>query len=343
MLRSVEVTGFRGLKHLTVEGLGRVNLIVGKNDCGKTTLLEALAIASEPSEAAQIAMAQQARRGLRIPPTDFENYWRPLFYSSDADRGFEVKGTTEAGVHSVTVQRAALPAESINANPSVGLPMWTLSLTTRMPQRPSTNVTVSGFLNQVVFPASTAKSKGLWSALGQPDDGNDLAMFSTLKQTVGDGGVKRLLSHIEPSLDAIDILAPAGLASIYVRVSPGVPMLPLKAMGAGFQHCFDIALSLGTADIHFVIFDEIDNGLHHSLLGPVWTLLAKASRETGTQVHVTTHSEECVAAAARVFQELKDDGLRVIRVDRGKEGSRASVYDANLAAVAMDEGVELRG
>ena len=114
-------------------------------------------------------------------------------------------------------------------------------------------------------------------------------------------------------------------------------------MGTGFQHCFDIALCLGSAGIDCVIFDEVDNGLHHSLLAPVWRLIAEASKERDVQVQLTTHSEECVAAAARVFQELGDDGLRVIRLERGKSGSKASVYDAHLAAVAVEEGVEMRG
>ena len=36
---SLRITNFRALRDLTVEQLGRVNLIVGKNNVGKTTLL----------------------------------------------------------------------------------------------------------------------------------------------------------------------------------------------------------------------------------------------------------------------------------------------------------------
>src|SRR5438046_2863620 len=42
MLESLEIHGFRTFDHLRIERLGRVNLIVGKNNVGKTTLLEAL-------------------------------------------------------------------------------------------------------------------------------------------------------------------------------------------------------------------------------------------------------------------------------------------------------------
>src|SRR2546421_5881225 len=42
MLPNFEIRGFRTFRHMRIERLGRVNLIVGKNNVGKTTLLEAL-------------------------------------------------------------------------------------------------------------------------------------------------------------------------------------------------------------------------------------------------------------------------------------------------------------
>lgn len=47
-LTGLEVEGFRGLNKLKLERLGRVNLFVGKNNCGKTSVLEAVALALDP-------------------------------------------------------------------------------------------------------------------------------------------------------------------------------------------------------------------------------------------------------------------------------------------------------
>lgn len=42
ILNSLEIRNFRGFQHLTIERFGRVNLIVGKNNIGKSNLLETL-------------------------------------------------------------------------------------------------------------------------------------------------------------------------------------------------------------------------------------------------------------------------------------------------------------
>lgn len=44
MLQSLEIRNYRNLHHLTIERLGRVNLLLGKNNTGKTSVLEAISI-----------------------------------------------------------------------------------------------------------------------------------------------------------------------------------------------------------------------------------------------------------------------------------------------------------
>ena len=47
-LDSLEIKNFRGLRDMTIKKLGRANLIVGKNNVGKTTILEALKLYAQP-------------------------------------------------------------------------------------------------------------------------------------------------------------------------------------------------------------------------------------------------------------------------------------------------------
>ncbi len=50
ILNSLEIHNFRAFRSLRIEKLGRVNLIVGKNNVGKTCLLEALLLYANPGD-----------------------------------------------------------------------------------------------------------------------------------------------------------------------------------------------------------------------------------------------------------------------------------------------------
>src|SRR5690348_10711329 len=68
ILDSLEIRNFRGLEHLTIERLGRVNLIVGKNNIGKSSLLEALQLyASRASTPTFIWDIMRSRGEIRRP------------------------------------------------------------------------------------------------------------------------------------------------------------------------------------------------------------------------------------------------------------------------------------
>lgn len=165
-----------------------------------------------------------------------------------------------------------------------------------------------------------------------------------LKQRGQDNILLELLREVDGRLSSIELLAPGGeLAELFVRLNNGTPMLPAKLMGEGFQRCLEIGAAAAAHDWPTLFIDEIENGMHYTVLEPLWRWIATISRRRQLQVFVTTHSEECIQAACRAFHELGDDGLRVIRLDRLETGTRATIYDRTLLEVAERTGTEIRG
>ena len=54
MFTTLKITDFRGFADLRLDGLRRVNLVVGRNNAGKTSLLEAIALVANPEQAASL-------------------------------------------------------------------------------------------------------------------------------------------------------------------------------------------------------------------------------------------------------------------------------------------------
>jgi hypothetical protein len=348
MIVAAKVERFRGLQHLEVDGFGRVNLIVGKNDCGKTALMEAVWIGGAAGFPREAAVVQQHRLP-NVPVNDFDRFWLPMFWRHDPSQGFCVSvSATDSGRAAVTYRQAPPPADLLSVGiDGGGAPAWALNV--------ETQVNEDEAVAQIV-----ATAEGIWVSPGPrgpasttvfvPTNKNitasDIRRFSKLKQSGRDLEVLEILRHVDERVSSIELLSPTGSeAEVFVRIAPDAPLLPLAIMGDGFQRCFEIGVAAAGLDgpgLRLFI-DEIDNGLHHSTLEPIWRWLATISKQRDLQVFATTHSEECIHAAARAFTALDDDGLRVIRLDRHEDRTTAAIYDRDLVEATERMDLEIRG
>ena len=116
MLQAVHIARYRGVRELAASGFGRVNLIVGMNDSGKTAFMEALQLTDEAENAAHFLLFDQRDRlGRTTQSQDFERFWRPMFFGLDATAGFAISVERNDGawktvdVRQGTASKAALP------------------------------------------------------------------------------------------------------------------------------------------------------------------------------------------------------------------------------------------
>ncbi len=88
-----------------------------------------------------------------------------------------------------------------------------------------------------------------------------------------------------------------------------------------------------------VLMDEIENGLHHSVVPDLWRAIDGTAREFDTQVIATTHSFECFAAAHRA---LGSEGFLFHRLETENEANRCVTYPADAIEGAVEHGLEVR-
>jgi hypothetical protein len=346
MIEAAVVKGFRGLRQLEVDGFGRVNLVIGKNDCGKTALLEALLIAEGAEGASHRALALQSLRRSREALRDFDRFWRPLFWNQDAEQGFSVdlRGSHREPLQ-VEFRKAEPPPAMLTGQAteaSVVAPTWAVEV--RIKDRHERTEQIVASAGTVTFPPPSPHGNWAWIQPGKSIGAAEISFFSKLKQNGRESQLLEILGEIDARVLGIEVLALTGTeAELFVRFEPGTPLLPLSMMGDGFQRCFEIGVVASAQSTSFLFVDELDNGLHHSVLEPVWRWLATISASRQLQVFATTHSEECIQAACRAFTALNDDGLRVIRLDRRDDATVAAVYDRAMIEAATRMDVEVRG
>ena len=105
MLERLHIRNYRVFNDLKIDQLSRINLIAGKNNSGKTSLLEAIFLLSGGGNP-RLALTVMAFRGIDsatgTPQTIREILWKPLFSALDMDGNVEITG------HHTSVGRLAL-------------------------------------------------------------------------------------------------------------------------------------------------------------------------------------------------------------------------------------------
>ncbi len=363
MIRAVQIARFRGISDCVADGFARVNLIIGRNDCGKTAFMEALQLGEDAEDAARhLLYDQRARLSRATKRYDFERFWRPIFFKLDAKTGLSISVARDDGAWKTLDVRQGTVAEEMLSDRSdeltsrdrddeeyehrniVKLPTWALDFHLTAYDRAETQQRVVATPTSIKLPPISNKNGSAWIASSTGVGETEVRYVSALKQRAQDGTLLELLREVDGRLSSIELLAPGGdVAELFVRLDNGTPMLPVALMGEGFQRCFELGAAAAAHDWPTLFIDEIENGMHHLVLEPLWRWIATISSRRNLQVFATTHSEECIHAACRAFQGLVDDGLRVIRLDRLASGTRAMIYDRALVETAERTGTEIRG
>src|SRR5262245_61250543 len=96
MLESISISRFRGFSKLTIDSLDRFNLILGRNNSGKTAVLEAMLLLSGPTNP-ELPLTLNGLRGIDQVRNDAEEIWGWLFHNKKTESNIRIEGKTDAG------------------------------------------------------------------------------------------------------------------------------------------------------------------------------------------------------------------------------------------------------
>ena len=113
-------------------------------------------------------------------------------------------------------------------------------------------------------------------------------------------------------------------------------------MGSGFSRLLEITLAFAEIANGSILVDEIENGLHHSVLSGVWHAINQLSNKFNVQVFATTHSYECMTAARDAFKPTEDTGLMFHRLSRRGNDIAVASYPFEGFDFTIDYGAEIR-
>jgi predicted ATPase len=103
---------------------------------------------------------------------------------------------------------------------------------------------------------------------------------------------------------------------IVVGVKGQESTLPLGSMGDGMRRLMALATALAFTRSGCLFVDEIDTGLHYSIMPDMWKLVVSRAVASNTQVFATTHSWDCIEGLSELCQTepILEDEVAVHKV-----------------------------
>ncbi len=289
-LSSFRISGFRAFNELTFRGFSNVNLLVGRNNVGKTTVLEALRLylSQDWLRIADLLTSRDEfslRKRRRRAESSFDSAplaFKSLFYGRPALEGHpsfsvgpldsapleisfawvrRVEDEATASVRYVPgvgadpdVDPDLLPGFIIDFQGRTLVPLDRIERVVRRRQPRPTEQSI------VYLPSSGMSADDLgrtWDSVALTEDED--VVIATLKAIV-------------PTLDKLVLVQSPSRSSerlLMAKLSEFSEPVPFRSLGDGALHLLEVVLGLANARGGVLLTDEIENGLHFSNSGEI--------------------------------------------------------------------------
>jgi AAA15 family ATPase/GTPase len=342
MIDGLNIKKFRGFKNYTISNLNQVNLLVGGNNSGKTSVLEAVEILAgggHPTPLLRCAMRRgeynvedDSRR--RRVAVDFRHFFHNRVLEPESS--FRITGSNDEN-QKVEIQLTKSAEQQTlfeSSKKGINYEAFAQILNLRGPNAPKDSIDIrelqKRFANrrhhgQVGF--SDIESTQFVSIEG--DNLDSLAqLWDDMVLTTREEYVVNALNIIDPEIERVAFLGESrrrdpAYAGIVVKKKGTEKRFPIGSMGDGVKRLLNLSIHLASIPDGFLLVDEIDTGLHYSVMEKMWRLVIQAAADLNIQVFATTHSLDCLQSIAHLHEEdsAMANKLTVHRIEPGMEKS----------------------
>ncbi len=342
MLKNITIENYRLFEKFHLEGMTHINLLVGTNNSGKSSLLEAIYLLVNYKDPTALLRVLFNRGEFVIRKHDQQE----LGQISSVFRGHQFQKDHNVIISSEKDEQLSLEYAFINDN-ETSRPTPRVNLTVRERQQSI----VSGFfeLKDSIFsdaysgPVVWRFNKHLITTerLNYKKITN---LWDEIVLTPKEDMILDALRILEPNLERIALMSQTTPEmSVRLKIKGNEAPVPLGSMGDGMYRILALTMSLVSSENGVLLVDEIDTGLHYKTLTQMWRLVIETAKKLDAQVFATTHSWDCLAAFQQALTQTEENDLgTVFRLERKNGQIDYVAYTGDELAVAIDHDIEVR-
>jgi AAA15 family ATPase/GTPase len=370
----LQISGYRGLEMAELSQLGSVNIFVGNNNSGKTSLLEAISILCNPLDPFRWLEVSQRRLYFGRSPIAFRpdlEAMKWIFpqkigsFSSESYQGqmlIKSSGNTPVseiearlieiyGVGSEKNSQGKINDDLLSSETDAVMPGIELEIITQISEKFSLfslekepRSEVFQFWENERFIQRKQNKQLVKNATIFPSYSSSEPILDKLSQIIlqeEDGKIKvlELIRSFDDNILDIEITStPTARATLYIK-HKDIGFAPLYIFGDGFKRTLIIALTALTTVNGVLLIDEIETSIHVSALSRVFSWLIETCHRLNIQLFVTTHSLEAIDAMLQ--PEITTDNVVAFRLN--SQGKAPQRFSGNLLhRLRSERGLDVR-
>ncbi len=381
MLRDLTIQNYRCFKDFHIDDLARVNLIVGMNNSGKTSLLEAVYLLVNQENIQCLIESIYNRGEITESPISLVsgethqrsiNYQtRHIFYGHQLNHNqiislqsqkeyplslkiqfsrYVYSTSTPTPAPNTPISQTSSFSEIIDTKRSGFMLYYSYKQSNPYDGIPALEdglITAQFFQSwkQNQFTNSVSKHNPNLFLTTSIISLEQLAIFwDRITLTPKEESVVTALKILEPSTERISFTSHQTSNSGILLKMHGQPTpIPLGSMGEGMRRILTLAMAAVTVENGFLLVDEIDTGLHYETQTDMWRLVLEVAQQLNVQVFATTHSWDCISAFQEALDQLEDNSIgKLFRLSRKGENIRAVEYTPDDLSIAVRQSIEVR-
>ncbi len=353
-----KIENFKRFDSFEMENLGQFNLLVGDNNVGKTSVLEALLFDEDIKEWIVGLFTSLTLRKL-ITKDDYSysfvsetmsniNTWKSLLNNEKEKLKVSFKDKKTSVYNSLSCE--ILNTDELHESDIEYISQNSLNNNSSLWYRFTLNNTYSGTFGFSVSNLSPRKKS--FNLLANNLGYSDQLVKQYINEINYDKNFRKLfdetLKLIIPKLEETRLHNAFNKDCIGVVLSDDNSTHPITRFGDGSVKLARIIIGvISSIKNSRIMIDEIENGIHFSRLKDFWKIVITLCKQFNVQLFATTHSLECqryfIEALSELGEDYQNDARNISLVENASGEVEAVTFDFNQFEFAMEIGYNTRG
>ncbi len=355
MLKNIHIQNYKLFKDFNLKDLPPVLLIGGKNNSGKTSLLEAIFF---PLDCSNPGMFTRLLKWRGVDSIDISSVFTSAYHNFKAHQPMVFEYTVNSSKQKLQYEFLSPSTQPLNIHNGSVIELQ------KSPDQNMSGIKISFWLNgkksqfdsflkpeinrfslkEVPKPKDYVTTKAVFmnSTVLSGSVEENAQRYGELDKINKTEGIVSSLQILEPKLKSLSVIPTGDKSALYGDIGME-NKIHLNLMGQGIIRLVSILLGISDSENGVVLIDELENGFHHSVLPRMWEVITTHAKRCNTQIIATTHSWELISSAIEgVPKDLRSD-FQYRRIEKGKNSVFKTVdYDFSTLKTAIMSHLETR-